>query len=190
MNHLLISLSVASGLLLSEAREVASVQPFDSIYVPDSCPTRARSGDHVLVQFDLRNKERPSDTLFSMKSWEQRHYVLGDANVPAAFNVGLVGMCLGEKRRLTNVASDFGVSAETINKVPFIISDVELLAVTTATDYKIFDLIDSGNVFEVMELVENRTGVNAVDKYGNSALMVKFATSQQLCLHISRSPVR
>lgn len=110
-----------------------------------------------------------------MKSWEQRYMRLSSdferMDIPSAFNEGLNGMCVGERRRITSDAAAFGLSESTIAISPVVICDIELITLTQDTDYAIFDLMDKNDVAGVMEIVENHIGVNAVDKYGSSALM-------------------
>lgn len=123
-----------------------------------------------MVRFSLKSAAPPdASPFFSMNAWEQQHLVLGSA-LPA-YNKGLSGMCVGEKRRLVYSAADFELSEAQAARSPLVECEVELLSLTPPGDYAIFEMIEKGDVSGIMEMVDHHVGVNAVDKYGNSALM-------------------
>ena len=166
------SLLLCSALLPALCRGHGDlVQPIEVVSVPQFCEERSESGDHLLVRYSLKSTNPDKAPLFSMASWEQQHLQLGSPDTPSAFNEGLLGMCAGERRRLTFSGHAFGLSEAEAAGAPTVVSEVELLTLTTEGDFHVFDLIDKGDVGAIMEMVDNHAGVNAVDRHGNSALM-------------------
>jgi ankyrin repeat protein len=50
--------------------------------------------------------------------------------------------------------------------------DITTSHVTTSEEYQIFSSLRAGNYSNVVELIENHVGVNAVDEWGQSPLMI------------------
>jgi hypothetical protein len=147
----------------------ALVQPGQTLYSPPDCDMKSEEGDHVMLRFSLKDATAPeASPIFQMQSWEQQHFVLGASLTPAAFSSGLLGMCVGEKRLLTSDSTSFDVSASEAAKVPTMVSTVELVSLTTAGDYHIFNLIQTGDVSGILEMVDGKAGINAVDQVAHS----------------------
>jgi hypothetical protein len=152
--------------------EGALVQPIEYLHVPSDCENKSEDEDHVMIRYSLRKAATPNAApIFSMMSWEQQHFQLGHSDTPAAFTLGLMQMCPGERRRLTFSASEFDLTKTEALSSPVVSAEVELLTLTPSGDFYIFELIEKQDVSSIMEMVDNHVGVNAVDKYGNSALM-------------------
>lgn len=152
----------------------AVAKPVETVHYPEGgCGEAvAEVGDHLMVRYSLLNAASPdAPPIFVVKSWEQQHFELGHTDTPRAFNEGLLGMCAGERRRLTFEGAAFDMSATEAARAPTVVSEVELLSLTSSGDFHIFALIRDGDVGALMEMVDNSAGVNAVDTAGNSALM-------------------
>jgi hypothetical protein len=147
-----------------------SAQSVETISAPSECSDVLEPGDHAMVRYDLV-KVGEAAALFRLNDWEQQHFEVAGENTPAAFTQGLLGMCAGEVRKLTFGAAAFDITGSDGEGNPPFTSTLTLITVTKAKDYEIFSLIDSGNVGGILDMVDNHTGVNAVDQFGNSALM-------------------
>jgi hypothetical protein len=131
--------------------------------MPFECDTLSAVGDHLMVQYSLKDAANPgAPPIFSVKSWEQQHFELGHADTPNAFNEGLLGMCAGERRRLTFPSSEFDMGTAERERVPTVVSEVELLTLTTEGDFHIFSLLRSSDIPGLMEMVDHQVGCNKV----------------------------
>ena len=155
--------------------------------MPESCDNQAEPGDHLLLRWSMRDaaSSPESPPIFTMNSWEQQHFELGHADTPQGLNDGLVGMCAGERRRLTMEAAAFDVSGASAPGVSTIVADVELITLTTSGDHHIFTLIDKVDVAGIMEMIDGHAGVNAVDRMGNSALMASVQGGARLQMAVA-----
>lgn len=50
--------------------------------------------------------------------------------------------------------------------------DVTITSITTAAEYEIFSSLRQGNTTHVLDLVDQHVGVNAVDEWGQTPLMI------------------
>ncbi len=87
-------------------------------------------------------------------------------------------MCLNGTRKLTwSSGKDLDLKPLLIYKS--ILTDIEdpvsvtmtLVHITTQTDYAIFEQFNLNNISGVLDLVDLHRGVNAVDEWGQTALM-------------------
>ncbi len=96
----------------------------------------------------------------------------------------LKGMCRNSTRKIT------WEDPANLNLEPIFLSDARLadldeemsiilhvVHITTAEDYQIFDAIKSGNISLTLDLIEAHKGVNAVDEWGQTALMIAVSTN-------------
>jgi len=171
---------------LSRAQDGSLAKPIETLVYPEGCSSTSEEGDHLLIRYNLKSAEDVDGwPLFSMNSWEQQYVQLGHQDSFKAFNTGLLGMCAGEKRRLTFPAADFDLSLASAAKSPVVVSEVELVTLTNEGDYHIFSLIDSGEVGKLMDMIDGHAGVNAVDKYGNSALMASVQAGPRMQMAVA-----
>jgi len=141
------------------------VQPVQSVYVPPDCDSKSEVGDHVMLRFSLKDASQPEAApVFQMQTWEQRPFVLGAATTPKAFNSGLLNMCAGEQRLLTSDSSSFDVSPTEASRIPTMLSFVELVTLTTPADHAIFEPIAAGDIGSILDMVDGKAGINAVDQ--------------------------
>jgi len=182
--RLFLLLGVSTGRL--RAQDGSLAQPVETVHYPEGCSAKSEAGDHLLIRYTLKNAEEPEGwPLFSMNAWEQQHVHLGHEGAFEAFNEGLAGMCAGEVRRLTFPAGDFDLSAAQAAKSPVVVSEVELLTLTSEGDHHVFSLIDAGEMGDLMDMVDGHAGVNAVDKYGNSALMASVQAGKRMQMAVA-----
>lgn len=178
--HFIIVVSTCAYLSLATHRAIGChgqgstlVQPVQTLYVPPECDLKSAAGDHVMLRFSLKDAAHPEAApVFQMQTWEQQPFVLGAASTPAAFSSGLLGMCAGEQRLLTADSASFDVSASEAARVPAMASVVELVALTTKADYAIFDLIAAGDIASILDMVDGKAGINAVDQVRSSRVDV------------------
>jgi hypothetical protein len=53
-----------------------------------------------------------------------------------------------------------------------LIIDLTVAQITTADEYQIFSSLREGNMSHVLDLIEQHVGVNAVDEWGQTPLMI------------------
>lgn len=53
---------------------------------------------------------------------------------------------------------------------------LRVVHITTAEDYQIFDAIKSGNMSLTLDLIDAHKGINAVDEWGQTALMIAVSS--------------
>jgi len=161
-----------------------SAQSVETISAPSECSDVLEPGDHAMVRYDLV-KVGEAAALFRVNDWEQQHFEVAGAQTPAAFTQGLLGMCAGEVRKLAFDAAAFDITGPSGEGNPPFTSTLTLITITKSKDYEIFSLIDSGNVGGILDMVANHTGVNAVDRFGNSALMSAVQTGGNMQMAVA-----
>lgn len=96
-------------------------------------------------------------------------------------------MCKNATRRFTwNDAVDFDSGAIPVLQKNLhtlededISLDISLKHITTPEDYQIFDAFRSGNMSLVLDLIDEHRGVNAVDEWGQTVLMMAVSMQRQ-----------
>jgi hypothetical protein len=155
------------------------------LQVADNCPVPAKPGDHLLFEYafifgngtESNVKVRAPNQLF--------HLILehGDSS---DVHVGMKGMCANSTRLLKWPV------VEGANFRPFLeLSSAAMLAgesglsleirmhhITEPRDYGIFDALRSGNHSMLFDLIEEGKGINAIDEWGQTPLMI--ATQRDL----------
>ena len=92
----------------------------------------------------------------------------------------LKGMCKNATRKITwedpekvNMQPIFFSIEEGLSSEKQGISiEINLLHITDPEDYRIFDHLRAGNMSAALDLIEEHKGVNALDEYGQSALIM------------------
>ncbi|KAJ1431981.1 ankyrin repeat-containing domain protein [Ochromonadaceae sp. CCMP2298] len=151
----------------------------EDVFTPVSCGEPAKIGDHILIEFAVV-LENGTETSAQKSPMQLYHVLLGDSE-ELPVNALLAGMCVNETRRIT------WVDSADVNMQP--VFSVEKLAdldqgisltitvgtITTALEYAIFDLLRAKNTKSTsaaLDLIEAHMGVNAVDEWGHTPLMV------------------
>lgn len=157
----------------------------EDVNIPnDGCEVFAQLGDHVLIEFEILFQNGTVGN--SVKRPEQLFYFQIDGSEDN-INKAVRGMCLGATRKISwpaaSLANLFPIFAHRAQSMYTSIEDESLTAVitmdsiTTVDDYAIFDAIKADNSSKVLELIDQHKGVNAIDKWGQTPLMI--ATIQQ-----------
>ncbi|KDO18050.1 hypothetical protein SPRG_00814 [Saprolegnia parasitica CBS 223.65] len=101
-------------------------------YRPESCDRKSESGDHLSMHYTGTLRKDGSKFDSSRDRNQPFEFTLGSGQVIKGWDQGLVGMCVGEKRRLT-IPSGMGYgdhgSPPTIPGKATLVFDVELLAI-------------------------------------------------------------
>lgn len=152
----------------------------EDISVPTHCATVAKPTDHLMLEFSVSfangslytQQRRPSNLLHV-------HLEQSDDEIPS-FHQALKGMCPNATRRMI-WDSAYGVN---FSPLPFLVGhpplsrhtdgvtiDVTLHHVTDSKDYQIFSFLKQKKIGEVLDLLEAKQGVNAVDEVETTPLM-------------------
>ncbi|TMW56069.1 hypothetical protein Poli38472_008717 [Pythium oligandrum] len=99
---------------------------------PETCEQRSESGDKLSMHYTGTLRKDGSKFDSSLDRNSPFEFTLGAGQVIKGWDQGLVGMCIGEKRRLT-IPSDLGYGAHgappTIPGGATLVFDVELLEI-------------------------------------------------------------
>ena len=155
---------------------VPSVRTED-IFVPANCEHIAEQGDHLLIdyQFIFANGSVGASATVPNQLF---HMQLGNQD-DLPITRGLKGMCKNSTRDL------IWTSALGANFAPFIPYDsvhsrydeevtvrMHLNSITSQQDFLIFDALRSDEISSAVDMIEEHRGVNAVDEWGQSSLMI------------------
>ncbi|XP_074584952.1 peptidyl-prolyl cis-trans isomerase FKBP15-1-like [Curcuma longa] len=130
--HLYVALTVAS-LVLASAKKSGDVTELQIgvKYKPKSCTIQAHKGDRIKVHYrgSLTNGEVFDS---SFERGDPIEFELGSGQVIKGWDQGILGMCVGEKRKL-KIPSKLGYGAQgSPPKIPggaTLVFDTELVAV-------------------------------------------------------------
>mmetsp|Transcript_25947 Transcript_25947/g.24795 ORF Transcript_25947/g.24795 Transcript_25947/m.24795 type:complete len:322 (-) Transcript_25947:52-1017(-) len=152
----------------------------EDYFVPESCEKIAEQSDHLLIEYEFvfANGSRGLSVLAPDQLFHMQLSNLDDLPITKA----LKGMC-------QNATRDFiWDSALDVNFSPFVIGKsayssynetmtirVHLNHLTTQPDYLIFDALRLENHGEALEIIRESRGINAVDEWGQSTLMIVVA---------------
>lgn len=162
---------------------------FLNVYLSFQCKHPAALGDHILINYNLSTSTKSFS--FSLPSYKANHVQLADKEHP--FETLLLGSCPGDVVQSSFPISAFQPYLEDENmlagpnspSLPSWLKDkqedeeddrVELSCivkeVTTDQDFSIFQALNTNNLTVVMQKVEDGVGINAVDEWGSTPLMV------------------
>lgn len=175
---LLVALSVTTnGLLTTEDLDVSG-----------DCSSIAKPTDHLLLTYEVifgngtKGPHIPDN--------HQPIHVLLDQGEEGGLQAAIKGMCENSTRRFivdspkdTNLNPLFtkharGGEERIANLAESIWIDVTLKKITDQENYRIFDALKHKNYSMVLDLIDEHVGVNSMDEYGQTPLMM--AVSQQL----------
>jgi hypothetical protein len=161
------------SLVLSAALAVV----VEDVFVPEDCTSFASNSDHLLIEYEASDQEGTIGK--SVKSPGQLQHLVVDDSTPIGRAVK--GMCINGTRKVTwkDWAS---VSMEPLPLDKYLfgenITDSEIsvefkvMGVTSAEDYKIFNYMKMKNYPAVTDMIDKKQGVNALDEWGQSILML------------------
>jgi len=154
----------------------------DEIFVPATCESIVKPGDHLLIEYSIIFKN--GTEAFSLKRPEQLfHIILESSNDASSISFGIKGMCRNSTRKLTFesgaklrlpplVYTGSPLTSEP-NEISILIT---LVHVTDPADYQIFSHLLEGNITAVVEMIQAHHGVNAVDEWGEVLLILGWVT--------------
>jgi hypothetical protein len=155
----------------------------EDIYVSSTCDAIAEAGDHLLLEYTAIYAN--GTVAEELKEPEQLFHVYLEFSDALQVNMALKGMCKNSTRRMT-----WG-DAASMNSAPLLINIpglstlneelsliVRLVHITKPQDYQIFSSFAKRNISHVLDLIDEHLGVNAVDEWGQTALMIAVSTNQ------------
>lgn len=159
--------------------------------IPENCNVDSNSGlrmampgDHLLIEHELRLANGTVLQGGLNRHSQLLHVVLQNVTElveDMPIHKLLNGMCANSSFILSwNHANELSdLTPFFTNKAPFLASieeplfvEVKLQHVTSAEDFAIFKPLKEGNFSTVMEMIDNHKGVNAIDEWGLSPLMI------------------
>jgi hypothetical protein len=152
----------------------------EDYFVPESCDKIAEQSDHLLVEYEFifANGSRGLSVLAPDQLFHMQLSNLDDLPITK----GLKGMCQNATRDfIWDSALDVNFSPFVIGKSAYSSYDetitirVHLTHLTTQPDYLIFDAFRSENHGQALEIIRESKGINAVDEWGQSTLMIVVA---------------
>lgn len=186
----LFTLAVAVVFLLSNSGVQAVVETEkeddtdEAALATEEC-VRVAPGDHVLFSYQARFENGTVGPTLS--DYHQPFY----ARIPKDGEDTILGMTDKMKGLCENSTHTFAWDNVANSDLRPIIPEtspiyeleesfdvrVHIQKVTTSDNYRIFEALRSGNISLVLDLVEQHVGINAMDEYGQTPLMI--AVSKQ-----------
>lgn len=172
--------------------QVGSSYETEEIFTPNDCEKIAQPGDHVLIEFSLEYENQTS--FQSVSAPDALFHIVLDFSDELPIHAGLKGMCQNASRKLLwNVGREAildPLGSGTVDGLPDLdeVTDqvsatVKVVHITTAEEYQIFEPLRESNITRVFELLDAKIGVNAVDEFGETPLLI--AVRQNLDFVIS-----
>ena len=167
-------------LLLLVVSAQTSIVPSstEDLYIPDNCNTLVRLHDHVLLDMHLKFD---NGTIYRPVSQNNQNiYGKLDNIDDKPILKAIKGMCKNSTRllryesaneaNLEPFSSFFGHVTDPVNLV------IRVDSITTPTDFQIFQIIHNKDIAKALDLLEMQVGINAVDEWGQSALMLAISS--------------
>lgn len=155
----------------------------EDLYVSPTCDEIAMSGDHILLEYSLVFAN--GTEWIGVQAPEQLYHVALDISDTLPVKVALKGMCSNSTRKLTwkqgeKMNSDpIFISREGLNDLDEEVSLVmKVVHITTQENYQIFNALAKRNISQVLDLIDEHKGINAVDEWGQTVLMIAVSNNQ------------
>jgi hypothetical protein len=180
-----VVLLVASAVLaLSSFGSMAALADQDADDIPMAMEEECKKvayGDHVLISYTTRYENQTSGP--SIGATQQPFYVHIPASEDEMEGTGifskLVGLC---ESTTSNVHYDnlpdadarpiIRDGSEIYDLEESFDIDIHVQSVTTDSDYRIFEALRAANISMVLDLIEDHIGINGMDEYGQTPLMI------------------
>ena len=152
-------------------------------YIPEDCTSFASTSDHLLIEYEARDKEGVIGK--SVKAPGQLQHLVVDDSTPVGRAVK--GMCINGTRTVTwKDWASISMAPLPLDKYMFgedienseISLEFRVMGITSAEDYQIFNYMKMKNYAGVAEMIDNKKGVNALDEWGQSILMLATRENQ------------
>ena len=161
----------------------------NDLYVPETCENIAEPGDHLLVEYELKYVNGTVATSLSAPH-QLFHIQLSNDDVPLM--KGLKGVCKNGTRQflwekgsnvdyspIFQLGSPYSSSEETLSLL------IKVVHLTSQQDFQIFDALKTGNLSLALDMIEGRKGINAVDQWGFTPLMLAVSKPRDMLTVIS-----
>lgn len=159
-------------------------------YVPNECPRFAKPSDHLIIQFKVTQGLATRTIGPAYEPPNQLFHVLLEQSDTLPAHKGLKGMCENATRILK------WDDAENINLSPLlhpsaltggeedsnITVSITLHHITDQKDYQLIDAFKQDNISLALDLISEHVGINAMDEWGQTALMLAVMKNQQLVI--------
>lgn len=167
---------------------VAGTVSFEDLKVSSECSTIVKPTDHLLFTYQVTFANGTIGPYIPDNI--QPFYTLLDQGEEGSLKAAMKGMCENSTRRmivdtpkdcdLEPIFPKHGSGGEqaVASMEESIWIDIMLKKVTDQENYKIFDAFKQHNYSLVIDLIDAHTGVNSMDEYGQTPLMI--AVSQQI----------
>jgi hypothetical protein len=147
-------------------------------FIPYECDRVVGLGDHVLLEYRAYFANGTLTTSHTKPSILLHAHVTTQEDLPILQS--LKGMCKNATRRV--IWND----GNKLNTLPIFLNsdagfqgsgqgvyiDITVDQITTAEEYEVFAALRIGNYSQVLDSIENHIGVNAVDEWGHTPLMI------------------
>lgn len=172
----------------------------EDVFIPDNCDSIAKPTDHVLIEYEVLF-QNGSTGLSSKKPEQLFHFVVESTvslvhfrfwNIVSYLHLkeavplqkSLKGMCKNSTRKIVwQYAGDINLSPvmrgeSALSKLDESVSfQITVNHITTQEDYQIFDALKMNNISKVIDMIDEHKGVNAVDEWGYTPLMLAVSRS-------------
>lgn len=168
-----MQLAVSALLLSCLGLGVRGVQVLET--APHGCDAFAAHSDHLLLAYSVHLEGRPP-----IAGANPPDALLHVQLEPALDHLMIKGLCLNGTRQVVwSSAKDlnlqpfahFDADSEEFSSTPLILT-VTLHHLTSTRDYEVFDAFRIGNASRVLSLIDEHVGINAVDEFGSTLLMM------------------
>jgi hypothetical protein len=149
------------------------------LYVSDNCPVLAKPGDHLLFEYAFIY-ENGTESEVKVAAPSQLSHLILEKGDSSDVHAGMKGMCTNSTRLLkwsTIQNANFRPLIET--NIAALLAEggglslkLHVRHITEPRDYSIFDAFRSGNWSMVLDIIEEGRGINAVDEWGQTPLMM------------------
>lgn len=161
-----------SQLILASYCITGAVYTVEDIFIPSECEQIAASGDHILLEYVLRHTNGSILTQLTPPA-QLYHINLTPLIDESPVIASVKGMCKNSTRRITwqngaqmNLEPIFVSTEANLGSLSEPLSlDVTVHHITTTEEYQIFSALRQSNYSKVLDLIEARTAINAVDEW-------------------------
>ena len=143
--------------------------------VENGCDTLVKPLDHALFTYEILSDNIIVDSVLIPD--QPIHLIIEDRDDSLPIHKIMKGMCLNSTRIARwESAEDVVLSPIFAKPIDNIEANIELKItlhhITSPEDYSIFTALQHNNISKVIDLIDSQIGINAIDEYGQSILMV------------------